>query len=187
MYAARVTASAQNSFRLETVVDNADWRRRLEMLLDGAPGYFQLVYGRAANESDLDELFGDRPPSVEPRDKIVLALFEEPSRSLPPKTPVIGCVDLLRGYPTPEVAYIGLLLIDERVRRRGAGRACYGLVEKRALDWGIKRVRLAVVQANATALAFWRRCGFVETGETAAIETAKGSLDCVLFEKAIAP
>ncbi len=80
---------------------------------------------------------------------------------------VVGCVDLIRGWPRAADAHVGLLLLDEEHAGRGLGRAAYAAVEAEVRRWPeIRRVRAAVVATNASVLPYWRRMGLSETGET---------------------
>lgn len=73
--------------------------------------------------------------------------------------------EVLRGYPEAHFAYLGLLLVAEDCQGEGLGRLLWEQVCER-LDWPeVTRWRLAVVDSNAQAVGFWRRLGFVETGE----------------------
>ncbi len=91
-------------------------------------------------------------------DKFVWGLYSDQA--------MIGCADVIRGYPSPERAVIGLLLLAEAWQRRGFGRAFAALVERRIASWPeIERLRIGVVASNAGALTFWRKLGYRETGE----------------------
>jgi diamine N-acetyltransferase len=57
------------------------------------------------------------------------------------------------------------LMIDDRFQGRGYGRAALDAIVKRVRDRGLPIVRLSVVPENEQALEFYRRNGFVETGE----------------------
>jgi ribosomal protein S18 acetylase RimI-like enzyme len=70
--------------------------------------------------------------------------------------------EILLGYPTSDVAYLGLLLVHPDHQRRGFGRQLYQHTREVA---ALPRVRIAVLDNNPDALAFWRRLGFTETGE----------------------
>jgi RimJ/RimL family protein N-acetyltransferase len=79
---------------------------------------------------------------------------------------MIGCADVIRGYPTPDKAVIGLLLLAEPWQGHGFGRAFAALVEQAIAGWdAITRLRIGVALANSRALRFWQRLGYVETGE----------------------
>jgi len=63
-------------------------------------------------------------------------------------------------------AVIGLLLLTEHWQRQGLGRAFARLVEQTIGGWPeIERFRIGVISTNPGALAFWRKLGYVETGE----------------------
>jgi hypothetical protein len=66
----------------------------------------------------------------------------------------------------PNTALIALLLIDEGHRSIGLGRSTYHLVEAKAQGWPeIDTLRISVVRCHDPVLPFWRRVGFIETGE----------------------
>jgi GNAT superfamily N-acetyltransferase len=79
---------------------------------------------------------------------------------------MVGCADLIRGYPEPATALLGLLLVSEKHERRGIGSRAYALIEQLIRDWGGRdRVRVGVVRTNQEVMPFWTRLGFEPTGE----------------------
>jgi RimJ/RimL family protein N-acetyltransferase len=79
---------------------------------------------------------------------------------------MIGCADVLRGYPDRPRAVIGLLLLTEQWQRQGLGRAFARLVEQAIAAWPeIERLRIGVISTNPGALEFWHKLGYVKTGE----------------------
>lgn len=95
---------------------------------------------------------------------------------------MIGCADLIRGYPTREKAVIGLLLLAEPWQRQGLGRAFALLIEQRIAAWSeVTTLRLGVVKTNAGALAFWGKLGYRETGEVKS--TSEFVADVIVLEK----
>ncbi|MFD8992184.1 GNAT family N-acetyltransferase [Streptomyces goshikiensis] len=56
--------------------------------------------------------------------------------------------------------WIGLLLIDATAHRQGLGAAVAALVEERFRAAGRDGVRIAVLDNNPRALAFWRAQGY---------------------------
>jgi GNAT superfamily N-acetyltransferase len=79
---------------------------------------------------------------------------------------MVGCAEVIRGWPTPSTALISLLLIGEAHHGHGIGRSAYHSVEAKVRRWPeIDMLRIAVVRSIAAVLPFWRRMGFVETGE----------------------
>jgi ribosomal protein S18 acetylase RimI-like enzyme len=63
------------------------------------------------------------------------------------------------GDPDP---WIGLLMVHADEQRSGYGRELAGLVEERFQAAGRTGVRLAVLEHNAPALAFWTSLGYTE-------------------------
>jgi diamine N-acetyltransferase len=81
--------------------------------------------------------------------------------------PLVGDVP---GYPVPADAtpsgYILVrLMIDSRFQGRGYGRDALDAIVETIRSRGLARIRLSIVPENEQALAFYRRNGFVETGD----------------------
>ncbi|MGN0118410.1 MAG: GNAT family N-acetyltransferase, partial [Streptomyces albidoflavus] len=57
--------------------------------------------------------------------------------------------------------WIGLLLVHGERRREGHGRALAGHLAARFREAGRTGLRLAVLDTNTTALAFWQALGYV--------------------------
>lgn len=130
----------------------------LESVLEEAPTYFQSVTGTPPGGAEAQSTFTALPPGKTYDDKFVWGLYSGDA--------MIGCADVIRGYPVRESAVIGLLLLAEPWQRRGLGRAFAALLERRIASWPeIERLRLGVVASNPGALAFWRKLGYRETGE----------------------
>ena len=112
----------------------------LQRVLEAAPAYFLTVTGLPPGNAEAQSTF--------------TAL------------PMIGCADVIRGYPVREKAVIGLLLLAEPWQHRGLGRPFATLIEQAICAWPeIERLRLGVAASNTTALTFWRKLGYRETGE----------------------
>lgn len=68
--------------------------------------------------------------------------------------------DLAFGFPEPEDAYLGLLLLVPEARGKGLGQAVLEDVKKRSRARGASRLLIGVLDANERARAFWERQGF---------------------------
>jgi len=130
----------------------------LQRVLEAAPDYFERVTGSPPGAAEAQSTFTALPPDTGYEDKFVWGLYAGET--------MIGCADVIRGYPARDKAVIGLLLIAEPWQGRGLGRAFAALIEQAIAAWpGIARMRIGVVASNPPALAFWRKLGYRETGE----------------------
>ena len=130
----------------------------LQRVLEAAPAYFETVTGLPPGNAEAQSTFSALPPDKHYDDKFVWGLYAGDQ--------MIGCADVIRGYPVRAKAVIGLLLLAERWQRRGFGRAFALLIEQVIAGWPeIATLRLGVIERNASALTFWRKLGYVETGE----------------------
>jgi GNAT superfamily N-acetyltransferase len=66
-------------------------------------------------------------------------------------------------HATP-IAQITLLVVDEAIRSRGAGRALVDAAENWARDRGAKRVAVTTALDRAGAHAFYEKLGYAHTG-----------------------
>jgi ribosomal protein S18 acetylase RimI-like enzyme len=130
----------------------------LQRVLEAAPAYFRTVTGLPPGNAEAQSTFTALPPGKTYGDKFVWGLYAGEA--------MIGCADVIRGYPVREKAVIGLLLLAEPWQHRGFGRAFAALIEQLIGAWPeIECLRLGVAVSNTAALAFWRKLGYRETGE----------------------
>ena len=115
--------------------------------------FYFLQNGQSPNEADARELFEQVPPQCDPSIKLPIGLFD-------PQKTLIGVLDVLRGYRTASDWYIGLMLLSPRFRGQGWGLEIHNEFVAYARQTGVKRLMLAVLQANDAGLRFWLRCGY---------------------------
>jgi ribosomal protein S18 acetylase RimI-like enzyme len=131
---------------------------QLQRVIEAAPDYVQRVTGLPPGPADSQSTYTMLPEGKGYDDKFVYGIYRGDE--------MVGCVDLIRGWPDACTAHLGLLLVAEPFQRQGIGAAALRLVEEEVLRWGTcTTIRLGVVATNAQALPFWQRQGFVETGE----------------------
>ena len=140
----------------------------LQRVLEGAPGYCQRVMGVPAGPAEAQSTYSALPEGKTYDDEMV------------------GCADVIRGWPRADTSIIGLLLIAETHHGRGYGRAACAELEKTIGSWGAKRARAAVVRTNAQAIPFWERMGFEPTGEMKPYRYGAVVSEAIIFEKPIA-
>jgi GNAT superfamily N-acetyltransferase len=174
----RVESSEPVTLRLLDGDDPADMTA-LQRVLEAAPGYAERVTGLPAGAADAQSTYSILPPGKSYDDKFVLGVFAG-SR-------MIGCADLIRGWPRPDTAHVGLLLLAEPYQGKGHGRRAYEALEACIRGWGTcSRIRIGVVETNAQALPFWQRIGFAPTGEIKPYSYAGVRSQVVILERQLA-
>ena len=149
--------------------------RALQRVLEAAPRYFEITTGGPPGPAEAHTTFIGLPPGKSFEEKFLYGVHRDGR--------MIGCVDVIRGYPVREKAVIGLALIEESMQRQGIGRKTISLTEREIANWPeITTLRIGVLRGNADAMAFWRRMGFVETGEIKSVGPSFVS-DVVILER----
>ena len=134
-------------------LDPAADRAAILGLLTEARDYYHLWLGRDPVEADVEAMLTDGPPGCDPAASHRLGLWGDGLE---------GVAELSFGYPTPEDAYLGLMILAPRARSKGQGAAFLAHIQ--SLAQGCPRLYLAVLEANPRGRAFWERQGFRPTG-----------------------
>lgn len=122
-----------------------------------------------ASHRAFHALSGDFPDPDDIRpEQVAAALAEElaqPGAEVPLARDagrLVGCAVTLARHPDPADPdpWIGLLMVDADLRRQGHGRRLASLVEDRFRAEGRTAVRLAVLDGDTAALAFWTALGY---------------------------
>ncbi|MFI9762540.1 GNAT family N-acetyltransferase [Streptomyces sp. NPDC051963] len=126
-----------------------------------------------ASNREFQALSGDFPDPDDIRpEQVAVSLAEELAN---PEAEVllarsegalVGVAITLVHHPDPADPdpWIGLLMVDATAQRRGYGRRLASLVEDRFRVEGRTAVRLAVLDNNPRALAFWTALGYETIG-----------------------
>ncbi len=128
----------------------------LQELVVQSTDFYLLTEGKPPEPNQSVELLRELPPGKAAEDKYFFGI------SLSDQ--LIGCIDLIRGYPKPQVAFIGLLLFIESERSKSYGSQALKYIKALSWEWGCTHLRAAVVETNVRASAFWLREGFLEIG-----------------------
>lgn len=144
----------------------------LEVYLSN-PGYFALAGNPSPSLADITQDAAALPPGAEPRQKLY-RLIEGGG----------GLIDLIVDYPAPGEAFIGLFLVHGRLHRQGRGSLWIRGIEEWLREGGCRRLRLAVIERNEGALAFWKSLGFEETGRFTA-KMPSGPMEAVRMARTL--
>lgn len=134
--------------------------RALQDLLESNEDYTERITGYPPGPADALSTVTMRPEDLPAESKHDLALWRGSSMD--------AFADVLRGWPEPVDAHIGLLMVRGGSHGSGLGRRMHEAVLDLVRSWPkINRVRLGIVAANAgVAEPFWRGLGYEPTGET---------------------
>lgn len=150
--------------------------RELQRVLEEAPGYAHRITGLPPGKADAASTYAALPEGKSYDDKFVFGIYRG--------SDMVGCADLIRGYPRSATAMLGLLLVSEKHQRQGIGTRAYGLLEQFVRGWGsCDRVRIGVVRCNDAVIAFWTQLGFAATGETRPYRHASVTSEVLVLEK----
>ncbi len=145
-------------FSLNRLLDTSENRAAIQIIFDATPKYFLATEGRIAQANASADEFTVLPPGMHDDDKFFYGIYVGDE--------LIGCADVLRGFRFANKATLGLLLLRESHQGKGYGAKVYAMLEEIMKSWPhIDTIRLGVVENYGDALTFWRKMGFIETGE----------------------
>lgn len=105
-------------------------------------------------EDVIDEFWDDIPINTNLNQKKLLSIYEGQN--------LIGFVDLLFHYPTPNAVTLGYLVLHKNYRGIGLGKIVYSMIEELISSFNnIEEIRLGVLNDNLPAFFFWNSLGFV--------------------------
>lgn len=139
--------------------------------------YFLLLNGDAPQGQEATEILTEQPPQPHQATKWVLGLWQQHR--------LVGVLDLLTGYPTPEYWFIGLLLLDPRERGQGLGTRLHQELAQLARQNGVSKMRLGVLAHNRFALDFWQDLGYTEISRNEPRRIGKLDHLIVMMEKTL--
>lgn len=127
----------------------------LQALYERCTDYHQLYEGIPTRPTTAAEELLALPSGKGLRDKFALGIYTADGA-------LIGYLDLIRDFPRAGEWWLGLLMLDPRVRAKGLGSAVY----HGAAEWTARRgagaIWLAVLEQNSSVERFWKRHGFEE-------------------------
>jgi len=122
--------------------------------------FFLLTEGKPATLSGCQANVDAIPPGFDIQNKLYIGFWTN--------NRCIAVLDILIGYPSPDCIYIGLFLIHGEMQGTGLGRKIIEALIAASKNAGLNSAKLAVVENNKKAIAFWKRLGFEEMGKSSA-------------------
>lgn len=121
----------------------------------GNTEYFKHCPPSPNRETVKKDLFA-LPPSKEAADKYFIGIFDYNS--------LVALMDLIDRYPDNRTAFIGLLMVSKRCRRKSIGTYIAKALSQTLGTEGYMRIRLGYIKTNLSAQSFWLKQGFQPTG-----------------------
>lgn len=101
-------------------------------------------------------ILNEVPPGSSLNDKYVIGFYENEK--------LIAILDLVKGYPSSEYVFIGLLIIDVNYQGKGVGKYIMDSLFKMLKDLNFKKCQLGCLDNNESAKKFWIMNGFEVNG-----------------------
>ena len=131
--------------------------KELQVVLEGAPKYSLNISGKIQTPTASEEVFSAIPEGFDLTKKFVIGIKLN--------SELVGCIDVLRGFPSEETLMLGLLLLKEKIQGQGIGKISFNQLLSYVGNWTeIKKIRISVVKSNGDVLNFWQKLGIVENG-----------------------
>ena len=112
--------------------------------------YYYLTDGHRATRELCEDTLCDYPP------------YKVYSVGMSQNGQAISFLSILEGYPDADTLYIGLLLVDEKFKRKSIGSTIMTVLFTIAADMNFKTLKLSVQENNISGLDFWKKMGFYE-------------------------
>ena len=157
-------------------LNSEDDKIDLQTVLEAAPRYAFNVSGGVQPPAAAENVFSSLPDGFSSANKFVYGIELD--------SMLIGCMDLLRGYPKPDTVMLGLLLLQESHQGKGFGRESFFMMENLLQEWPeIKKIRICVVESNGEVLGFWKKLGFADTGFRRPYESGSFTSQAIVLQK----
>jgi len=149
----------------------------LQKLFESNNDYFLSVTGSSARANESEAIFAECPANANCGDIIIFGLYVDDGLKA-----ILG---LLQNYPSSNIMFLGLLLVDEKSRKMGLGRKLFEYAEKHICELNtFNKIRLGVFE-NSNVVPFWEKLGFQLTGEMKPIRDEHINGNALIMEKVL--
>jgi GNAT superfamily N-acetyltransferase len=149
----------KNSITLSLLTDTPSHHARVQRVFEQTPAYALRTEGKLPGPDDGAEAFSSLAPGGTAEKKSIWMIREGEFD--------VGVIDIYRGWNALHKIMIGLLLVIESAQGRGLGKTAYALLRDMLIaeSNAYSSLRIGVIDTNVAAFPFWRKLGFMETGE----------------------
>ena len=114
--------------------------------------FYEYCEAEPTREQVLDDLH-ITPPGIGLSDKYYIGFYQNEI--------LIAVMDLIDGYPEPEIAFIGFFMMNKDVQGHGFGTAIIQETAAYLKKAGKTAIRLAIDKGNPQSTHFWKKNGFI--------------------------
>lgn len=115
------------------------------------PQFYAYCEAEPTREQVLSDLCAT-PPGIALSDKYFFGFYQ--------KETLMAVMDLIDGYPEPEVAFIGFFMMNKDFQGQGIGTAIVQEAASYLKTTGKTTIRLAIDKGNPQSTHFWEKNGF---------------------------
>lgn len=148
------TARLSSRFDVRELTE-ADVDEVLGLYLEN-PQFFQYSEAEATREQVLSDM-QVAPSGIDASHKHFIGLFEGAE--------LVAVMDVVEGYPTTDIAYLGLFMVRQHLQGKGLGTSIIRETEAYVRSSGFHSVRLAIDANNPQSTHFWQKNGYVAIRE----------------------
>ena len=120
-------------------------------LCEGNKLFYQYCEARPTREQVLNDLH-ITPPGIELSDKYYIGFYQ--------KNTLAAVMDLIDGYPEPDMAFIGFFMMRNELQGRQIGSAIIEETAAYLKATGKTAIRLGIDKDNPQSTHFWKKNGF---------------------------
>lgn len=113
--------------------------------------FYRYTEARPTKGNILDDMKAT-PPGINLSNKYYFGFFNHQK--------LIAIMDLIDGYPKPEIAYIGFFMMNPQYQGKQIGTSIISDVVTYLQSMGKTAVRLAIDKGNPQSAHFWKKNGF---------------------------
>lgn len=137
--------------------------------------YYQYFQTTKLKETDILTDLTLFPEKSSLEHKFYLGIYHEGK--------LLAVLDLLLGYPEPQITWLGLLMISKHQIHQGVGRMLMEKLAQTLLREGFKIIGTAVPLQATGALKFFEKLGFLQIGMQTAFTKEGAPFDVILLTK----
>lgn len=121
-------------------------------LCEGNPLFYRYCEAEPTREQVLRDLHVT-PPGIEAADKYYIGFYQGEE--------LVAVMDLIDGYPAPDMAFIGFFMMNGACQGRGIGSAIIRETAAYLKATGKTAIQLGIDKENPQSVHFWKKNGFV--------------------------